>query len=116
MTEAQEADHTFMCRVQGAHGNGYPWMLGPDFREATTVMPGMGRSGVGGRLESLQPHQQTMHTDDKAPALAQQGEWTAAVQRDRTAGSVSRAEQLKTGNSEVVPAYPLLSIALHLGV
>ena len=47
-----------------------------------------------------------MHTDDKAPALAQQGEWTAAVQRDRTAGSMSRAEQLKTGNSEVVPAYP----------
>lgn len=81
-------------------------MLGPDFREAMAVMPGMGSVRSGRASGKLQPHRQTMHTDDKAPALAQQGEWTAAVQRDRTAGSMSRAEQLKTGNSEVVPAYP----------
>ena len=49
----------------GKQGNSYSWMLGPDFREAMAVMPGMGSVRSGRASGKLQPHRQTMHTDDK---------------------------------------------------
>jgi hypothetical protein len=61
-------------------GSSYSWMLGPDSGEVMAVMPGMGSVRSGRASGELQPRRKATHTDDRAPALAQRGEWTAAVQ------------------------------------